>query len=183
MMRCGLLIALVVLSFWAAASAQKRVAEEFRGRVITKGGNQLRGILREVTDEYLYMDYINSRPYHRSEKIPLSVIRKVLVRPNRHNTLEGGILGGSLAAYLTIRSSTKNGFRSPVVYALNLALAVGGGAAIGAIIGRNIRPLLPRTIRPYGQTPEEAVKSLRLQLEPLSYANQTDILNRVPVEQ
>jgi hypothetical protein len=180
MIRCWLLTALVVVSFLSSASAQKLVAEEFRVRVVTKSGKPVRGILREVTDEYLYL--YHPRPSHRSEEIPLNAIRKVLVRSNRRNTIEGGILGGSLAAFLTIRSSKRNGFRSPVVYALNLAIAVGSGAGIGAIIGRNIRPLTPRTIRSYGQTPEEAAKSLRLQLEPLTYANQTEILNRVPRE-
>ncbi|MDB5243164.1 MAG: hypothetical protein JWP57_3789 [Spirosoma sp.] len=182
MMHCWLLSGLVVLSFLATASAQKFTAEEFRVRVVTKCGKQTRGILHEVTDEYLYLDYINPKRNGYSERIPLSIIRKVLVRSNRKNTLEGGILGGGLAAFLTIRSSKKNGFHSPVVYALNLTIAVGGGAAIGAIIGRNIRPLTPRRIRPYGQTPEEAARSLRLQLEPLAYANQTNILNRIPRE-
>lgn len=182
MMRCWLLTALVVLSFLATASAQKFAVEEFRVRVVTKGGKQTRGILHEVTDEYVYLDYINPRPDHYREKISLGVIRKVLVRSNRRYTLEGGLLGTGLAGFLTIRSSQKNGFRSPVVYALNLALALGGGAAIGAIIGRNVRPITPRTIRPYGQTPEEATKSLRLQLEPLAYANQINILNRIPRE-
>lgn len=181
MMRRSLLTTLIMMSFSVATIAQELEVVEYRARVLTKGGNRLRGILEEVTGEYLYVDYLNSKSHHRSGKIPLTSIRKVVIRYNRRrSTLEGAIVGGGLAAFATIRSSKKNGFRSPVVYGLNLAIAVGAGAGIGALIGRNIGPAARKTIRPFGQTPDEAAESLRRQLKPFTYTYQNDVLNRVP---
>lgn len=171
----------ILMLLWSAATAQESAAEEYRVRVTTKSGNHIRGILNEVTDEYLYVGYLDSRPHHRSEKIPLRVIHKAVIRYKRSkHTLEGAVVGVGLAAFLTIQSSNRNGFRSPVVYGLNLVIAAGAGAAIGAIIGRNIGSISRRTIRPIGQTPDEAAESLRRQLKPFTYEYQNDILNRVP---
>lgn len=180
-MRSLLLIPLVLVSFSGTTGAQELKVAEYRARVLTKSGNRLRGILDEVTNEYLYVDHLNARSRHGNGKIPLATIRKVVIRYNqRKNTLEGAIVGGGLAGFLTIQSSKRNGFRSPVIYGLNLAIAVGGGAAIGALVGKNIGPISRRTIRPFGQTPDQSAESLRRQLEPFTYSYQNDVLNRVP---
>ena len=181
MLRYSVLTITLVLTGLSVTLAQKLAVEEYRVRVVTKGGNHVRGILDEVTNEYLYVAYMNSRPHHRSAKIPLALIRKVVIRYNRRkNTLEGAVVGGALVGFLTIRSSKKNGFRSPIVYGLNLAIAVGAGAGLGALIGSHIGPSSRRTIRPFGQTPDESTESLRRQLQPFTYGYQNDVLNRVP---
>ena len=181
MLRYLVLAVTLVLSCCASIAAQKFSVETYKARVVTQGGNRFRGVLDDVADGYLYIDYTNSRPHHRSEKILLVLIRKVTIRYNRRkSTLEGAIVGGGLAGFFTIRSSKKNGFRSPIVYGLNLVIAVGGGAAIGALIGRNIGPLTRKTIQPFGQTPDEMAESLRRQLKPFTFEYQNDVLNRVP---
>lgn len=171
----------LVLLLSCSALAQKRPVETYKARVVTIGGNRLRGILDDVTDQYLFLDYEGAGRRGLPDRIPLTQIRKVVIRHNqRRNTIEGAIVGGGLAAFATIRSSKKNGFRSSVVYGLNLAMAVGAGAGIGALIGRNIGPIARKTIRPFGQTPDETDESLRRQLKPFTYSHQSDILNRVP---
>lgn len=181
MLRYSVFTLTLLLSCSKLAVAQKRPVETYKARVVTIGGNRFRGVLDDVTDQYLYLDYEGAGRRGLTDRIPLTQIRKVAIRYNRRrNTLEGTIVGGGLAAFLTIRSSKKNGFRSPVLYSLNLAIAVGGGAGIGALIGRNIGPTSRKTIRSFGQTPDEAAESLRRQLEPFTYTYQNDVLNRVP---
>ena len=181
MLRFPVLMAMLILSCLSVTLAQKLAVEEYRVRVVTQGGNRFRGMLDDITDQYLYVEYANSIPHNRSAKIPLTLIRKVTIRYNRRkHTFEGALIGGGLAGFFTIRSSNKNGFRSPVVYGLNLAVAVGGGAGIGALIGRKIGPISRKTIRPFGRTPDEMAESLRRQLTPFTYEYQNDVLNRVP---
>lgn len=171
----------IMLLLSCSALAQKRQVETYKARVVTIGGSRFRGVLDDVTDRYLFLDYEGAGRRGLTDQIPLNQIRKVIIRHDqRKNTIEGAIVGGGLAAFATIRSSKKNGFSSPVVYGLNLAIAVGAGAGIGALIGRNIGPITRKTIRPFGQTPDEAAESLRRQLEPFTYSHQSDILNRVP---
>ena len=107
----SLLTVSVGLLFSANTVAQDLATGEFRARVTTKGGNHIRGILEEVTDEHLYVDHMNSGSHHGIEKIPLTVISKVALRSNRRrHTLEGAVVGGGLASFVTIQSSKKMGF-------------------------------------------------------------------------
>ena len=181
MLRYPVLIVTLILSCSATVAAQKFSVETYRVRVVTQGGNRFRGVLNDVTDQHLYVEHAHPIPQNRNAKIPLALIRKVTIRYNRRkSTLEGAIIGGGLAGFATIRSSKKNGFRSPVVYGLNLAIVVGAGAGIGALIGRNIGPISRKTIRPFGPTPDEMAESLRRQLAPFTFEYQNDVLNRVP---
>ena len=181
MLRYPVMMVTLILSCSTIVAAQKFSVETYKVRVVTQGGNRFRGVLDDVTDQYLYVEHAHSMPHNRSAKIPLTLIRKVTIRYNRRkHTLEGALVGGGVAGFFTIRSSKKNGFRSPVVYGLNLAVAVGGGAGIGALIGRKIGPISRKTIRPFGRTPDEAAESLRRQLTPFTYEYQNDVLNRVP---
>ncbi|GAB3642291.1 hypothetical protein [Spirosoma arcticum] len=181
MLRCPVLIVTLILSCSATVAAQKFSVETYKVRIVTQAGNRFSGVLDDVTDQYLYVEHANPIPQNRTARFPLAGIRKVTVRYNRRkSTLEGAIIGGGLAGFATIRSSKKNGFRSPIVYGLNLAIVVGAGAGIGALIGRKIGPISRRMIRPFGQTPNERAESLRRQLQPFTYEYQNDVLNRVP---
>ena len=179
-LRHSLLAALLFFPCAAATVAQQPAVEEFRVRVITNDGHHVHGILDDVTDQHLYVDCVNARSYHRSEKIPLTAIRRAIIRSNRRKTLEGPLVGAAITSFLSIDSGRKNGFRSPVIFGLNVVLAAAVGAAAGALVGRAIRLTGHKTIRPFGRTPEEIANSLRLQLEPFSLANQNTILNRMP---
>ena len=180
MLRHSLLTVLLLFACSAVTIAQTSAVEEYRVRVVTNEGNTTHGILDDVTDQYLYVNYVNARAYHRSEKIPLTAIRKVVVRSNKRKTIEGAVVGAGIVSFLSVESAKKNGFRSPVIFGLNVVLAAAVGAAAGALVGRAIRPVGHKTIRPYGRTPDEIANSLRLQLEPFSLANQNNILNRMP---
>lgn len=90
-------------------------------------------------------------------------------------------MGGGLAAFLIIRSSQRNGFRSPILYGVNLVMGAGAGAAAGALVGHSIGSVSAKTIRPFrNETDAGSNESLRRQLEPFTYSYQNDVLNRVP---
>jgi hypothetical protein len=176
-----LFIFTALLFRYTPLSGQPRSIENVRAHIITNGGNHLRGTLNDVSNEYLYVEPTGPRLSYRLERIPLSAIRKVVVRfKRRTSTVEGAVVGGGLLAFITIRSSQRNPFRSPVLFGINLAASTAVGAAGGALLGSAIGPRTRKTIRPFGQTTEQSVEQLRRQLEPFTYTYQSDILNRIP---
>lgn len=178
MLRRSAFIAILLLFGYVRAAAQDQSVESYDVRVSTQNGKRFRGVLYAVQEQDLYLD---SKQSNRQYRIPLALVRKVVIRyKRRRSTIEGALVGGGLLAFLTIRSSRKNPFRSPALYGVNLLLSTASGAAAGAIIGRNIGPQARKTIRPFGQTPDQLIESLRGQLDPFTYIHQSDILNRVP---
>lgn len=179
MLRHSAFLAILLLFGYVRAAAQEQSVESYDVRVSTQTGKRFHGILYAVQEHDLYLD---DKHTNRQYRIPLTLIRKVVIRyKRRRSTLEGGVVGGSLLAFLAIRSSRQNPFRSPALFGVNLLFATAAGAATGALIGRNIGPQARKTIRPFGQTPEQIAESLRGQLDPFTYTRQNDVLNRVPL--
>ena len=164
-----------------AACAQALMLERYQVRVVTKDGVRFKGILNEVTDNDLYIDYPNQGSYYRSEQIPLADIRKLFIRrENKKNRLiTGAIIGGLIAGFLANESLQKYQPRSSVTYGLNLTFAAAGGAAIGVVLSSVIGNVSrSRVIRPLDPTHPEL--SLQHQLEPYSLRYQQDIMNNLP---
>jgi hypothetical protein len=171
-------VMLLLLVGCTSTNGQRQPTETYVAKVSMLNGKRFLGTLYAVQEHDLYLDDIHS---NRQYRIPLTLIRKVVIRyKRRRSTLEGGVVGGGLLAFLTIRSSRQNPFRSPALSSVNLLFATAAGAAAGALIGRNIGPQTRKTIRPFGQTPEQLAESLRGQLDPFTYSRQSDELNRVP---
>ena len=106
----------------------------------------------------------------------------MIIRQNRRrNTLEGAVVGAGLTSFLIVQSSKRSGFRSPVLYGLNLLMGAAAGAAAGALVGHSIGSVSARIIRPLGRGSTETInESLRRQLTPFTYTYRNDVLNRVP---
>ncbi len=180
MLPYSLLATWIFLSGSMAAFAQKSAIEVYRVRIVTREGRNVHGVLDTVTDHDLSVNDLNSRQRHRQTRIALTNISKVVIRSDRRHTLEGALVGGAVFAFLSLESGRKTPFRSPILFGINVALTTAVGAGAGALIGKNVRPVGHRTVRPLGQTPDEAVENMRRQLEPFSYSRQNDILNQVP---
>lgn len=179
-MKCGLLVLLFSVGSLVAVVGQSPAIELYRVKVVTVAGNRLRGILDDVSaSELLIGDDDHDR--RLGEAVSLSSVRKVILKRNsrRKSAIQGAIIGGLVTGYLVVRSSKKNGFRSPVVYGINLVIATGGGVAAGAVLGYGIGPVSRRVIRPTGRDPDQAVENLRRQLDPFTYSYQNDVLNRI----
>jgi hypothetical protein len=179
-MLCRSTFAVVLILFCCVpAMAQDQSVEFYDVRVSTQNGKHLRGVLYDVTERDILL---NNQQSGMKYIIPLTLVRKVVVRfKRRKSTLEGAIVGGGLLAFFTIRSSKENPFRSSVLYGVNLLAATAAGAAAGGLLGSAIGPQNRRTIRPFGQTRERIIESLRGQLEPFTFSHQSDVLNRVPL--
>lgn len=171
-------VMILLLVGYTGANGQNQSVETYEAKVNLLNGKRFYGRLYTVQEQDLYLDDKHSNKQYR---LPLTLIRKVVIRfKRRRSTLEGGVVGGSLLAFLAIRSARKNPFRSPALFGVNLLFATAAGAAAGALIGRNIGPQARKTIRPFGQTPDQIAESLRGQLDPFTYTRQSDVLNRVP---
>lgn len=184
MIRQLVLTVLLILSGCAVGVAQS--IEIYKVKVVTKDGSRVRGTLDDVSETHVAIgDNDQAAPWFRRSggKVPLSDVLKVVLRrqSKRRATIQGGIVGGLITGFAVVQSTEKNGFRSPVVYVLNLVMAAGGGAAAGAIVGHGIGSVSARTIRPFRSgTVENVSESLRRQLDPFTYSYQSDVLNRVP---
>ncbi|QJW88273.1 hypothetical protein HNV11_02215 [Spirosoma taeanense] len=180
-MRPVVFIWLFLLTAVTAALAQKPSVEVYKVKVVMQGGPRLRGTLADVSETDVTINGEGTGWYQPTRNIPLSGVKKVVLRRrNRQRSpVQGAILGGLLLGYTVVRSSQKNGFRSPVLYGLNLTLAVAGGAGLGAVLGNHLGPNSRKVIRPRGRDGEQVSENLRRQLEPFTYAYQLDVLNRV----
>lgn len=180
-MPCSLALT-VILTLYGCVVVVAQSIEVYKAKIVTTDGRRIRGTLDDVTDQYLYVNRANASYYRRREEISLAKIRKVIIRQNRRrNTLEGAVVGAGLTSFLLIQSSKKSGFRSPVLYGLNLIMGATAGAAAGALIGHSIGSVSARVIRPLGRGSAETVnESLRRQLQPFTYSYQNDLLNRLP---
>jgi hypothetical protein len=171
------LIALIMRLFSIETFAQEPLVEEYRVRIVTKEGNRFRGVLDEVTDSQLYVE---TRPQHWRRRIPLSAVRKVVIRRENKKTvlITGAVIGALIVGFISNESLRQNPARSPVAYGLTLAFASAGGATAGLILSSAIGNVSSRVIRPLDPANPEG--SLRRQLEPFSVEYQQDLLNRLP---
>ena len=179
------LVLTVVLALFGSVIAVAQSIEVYKVKVVTKDGSRVRGTLDNVSETYVAIgDNDQAAPWFRRSggKVPLSDVVKVVLRRHskRKSTIQGGIIGGLITGFVVVQSTKKSGFRSPVLYGINLAMAVGGGAAVGAIVGHSVGSVSAKTIRPFRNgTVENVNESLRRQLDPFTYSYQNDVLNRV----
>ena len=175
----------VVLILACAATAVAQSVEVYTVKVVTKEGRRIRGTLDDVSETHVAVgDNDVAAPWfrHSGNKVLLSDVRKVVIRrqSKRRVTVQGAIVGGLLTGFVVVQSAKKSGFRSPVLYGLNLVLAAAGGAAAGALVSHSIGSVSAKTIRPLGRgNVEDVNERLRRQLEPFTYSHQNDVLNRV----
>lgn len=179
-MKQELLFVLLVLTGFRLA-AQPISAELYRVRVVTVDGKGMRGVLYDVSESHVHLVEDDKGVQYDDRLIPLADVKRVVIRRQSPGgaTITGAILGGLATGFLVVQSSRKNLFRSPVLYGLNLSLAVGAGAAGGALIGHKVGNTTRRVIRPVGREYPAATESLRRQLEPFSYSYQRGVLNRL----
>lgn len=175
------LVLTVGLALSVSAVAVAQAVEAYKVKIVTAGGNRFRGTLDDVSDEYIYLDHEGVRKRDFIRRVPLTHVRKVVLRQQskRKSTIEGAIIGGLITGFVVVQSAKKSGFRSPVLYGVNLVMGAGGGAAAGALIGHSIGSVSAKTIRPFRSgTVENVNESLRRQLVPFTYTYQSDVLNR-----
>ena len=169
---------LLTLLLPIATFAQNPNVEIYQARVVMKGGERFRGTLADVTDEFIYLTNERGRRY--ADRIPLTLVRKVVVRrQNKNNVLiTGAIIGGLVTGYLSNESLQRNQTRSSITYGLTLTFAVAGGAAAGLLLSSAIGNITSKTIRPLGSVSPEI--NLFRQLEPFSIHYQQELFNRLP---
>ena len=176
------LVLTVSLIFSGLALVAAQSIEIYKVKVVTQEGNRYRGVLKDVTDYYLYLDYdeISGRDF--ISRIPLTHIRKVVIRRNNEKdaALTGAIVGGIAVGYLANKSIRKSPPSGPFLYGVLVTFSAAAGATGGAVVGSAFGKLKSRIVRPFGQTPDQATENLRRQLEPFTYSYQSDVLNRVP---
>lgn len=186
-MTCKLLILFLLIVSIGHSMAQSVVL--YKVKIVTVHGNRFRGILDDVSETHVSIGHNDqAAPWfrHSGGTVALADVRKVIVRKQsrRRPTMHGAIAGGLLTGLTAVLSSHQHGFRSPVLYGLNLVMATAGGAVPGALIGRSIGSLSQKTIRPrrrsrYSEFADDSTESLRRQLAPFTYSYQSDVLNRV----
>ncbi len=179
-MKVLLLIGIILLSSATTLTAQS--AEVYTATVVTRDGHRTRGLLKEVNKTNVIIGDYTDAPSGLDDIIALSDIRKVVLRrtSRRRATVRGAVAGSIVVGLLTVESSQKNGFRSPVVYGVTLASALVGGALAGALAGNGIRSLFKKTIVPRTRNaPDEIDLNLRRELEPYTFLYQQTILDRV----
>lgn len=149
-------------------------------RVITKGGNRFRGVLNDVTDDYLYIEPANPKPRQRYEYIPLAAVRKVVIRRSNKKAarLTGAILGGLVIGFVANESLKKYPVRSSVSYGVTLTAAAAAGAGAGLLLGSVMGNASNRVVRPLD--PDNPEITLQRQLEPFSLRYQNEIINYRP---
>ncbi|MFD2571697.1 hypothetical protein ACFSUS_13715 [Spirosoma soli] len=182
-MRYYALVLLFALVPAYTLQAQKAQVDIYKIKVVTVVGNRLYGTLEAVSENDLIINTAdNRRSGNRLNRLKLSSVKRIVLRrrSGQKSAVQGAIVGGLAIGYVVVNSTPKNPFRSPVLYGVNLALAVAGGAAGGAILGNSISSSLSRkVIRPHNRDREDANEHLRRQLEPFTYSYQIDVLNRI----
>jgi len=179
-MKVLLLLGVVLLS--SATTLPGQSVEIYTATVVTLDGQRARGLLKEVSETTIIIGDYTDAPSGLDDVIALSGIRKVVLRRTnqRRATIRGAVAGGIVIGLLTVESSRKSGFRSPVVYGITLASAIVGGALAGALAGNGIRSLFKKTVRPRTRnTTYESNQNLRRELEPYTFLYQQTILDRV----
>lgn len=184
MLRHLVFVVFLIVSGCAIGVAQS--IEVYKATVVTKDGHRIRGTLDDVSETYVAIgDNDLAAPWYRRSggKVFLSDVRKVIIRraSKRRATVQGAIIGGLLTGFLVVESARKSGFRSPILYGVNLVMSAAAGAAAGALIGHSIGSVSAKTIRSFRHgTVEDSTENLRRQLDPFTYSYQSDVLNRMP---
>ena len=182
--KCSILAFGLVYLVVIRLSAQSLSVELYQVRVVTLAGNRLRGVLDAVSNTHLYIreeSQVAPEFHHAGAGVPLASVRKIVIRRLSRNraTFTGAIIGGIITGAVVVQTTRKSPFRSPVLYGVNLTLAVGGGAVAGGLLGHTIGNTSRRVIRPTGRNPEIAIENLRRQIEPFTYRYQQTILKRI----
>ncbi len=175
-----LLTGMVLLS--SATTLRAQSAEVYTATVVTRDGHRTRGLLKEVNETDVIVGDYRDAPSGLDDIVALSDISKVVLRRTnqRRATVRGAVAGGIVVGLLTVESSQRNGFRSPVVYGVTLASALVGGALAGALAGNGIRSLFKKTVRPRSRNAsDDSDRNLRRELEPYTLLYQQTILDRV----
>ncbi len=180
LLRLRYLILITGLTLAFPAVAQKPAVKEYRVRVVTKEGIRLRGILDEVTDTHLRIAYTSSRYYQQDEWIPLTAIRKVVVRRTNKAAwrITGAIVGSAVAGLVANESLQKKRTGNPITYIVTLTMASVGGATTGLILSGVLVNLSRRVIRPLDSS--NPAINLQRQLEPFSIHYQQNARNPLP---
>ncbi len=157
--------------------AQKPTVDAYRIKVVTKDGYRFRGTFSDIDNSFIYLSFGR---YSQEDRIPLTSIRKVVIRRNNKKSvlISGAIVGGLLSGYLANESIKTSPTRSPVAHGVTVAFAAVGGAASGLLLGSVIGSISSRVIRPLNLVNPDV--SLFRQLEPFSLRYQQDIINRLP---
>lgn len=176
----------VVLALVVPVIAVAQSIEVYKVKIVAKDGSRFRGTLDDVSETHVAIgDNDQAAPWFRRSggKVPLSDIRKIVLRrqSRRKTTIEGAVIGGLITGFVVVQSAERSGFRSRVLYGLNLLMGAAGGAAVGALIGHSIGSVSAKTIRPLKRgSVDDISENLRRQLDPFTYSYQSDVLNRVP---
>ena len=180
------LVLTTVLALFVPVTTVAQSVEVYKVSVVTKAGNRIRGPLDDVSKTHLYVGYNDpAAPWFRrsGDEVALSSIRKVVIRrqSKRRATIQGAIVGGLITGFVVVQSAERSGFRSQVLYGLNLLMGAAGGAAAGALVGHSIGSVSAKTVRPLKRgSVDDISENLRRQLDPFTYSHQSDVLNRVP---
>lgn len=171
-----------LILFASASTVLAQTVELYTATVVAQDGHRLRGILAGVSTTEVFIGDQPDTRLDQCESVALSAVRKVVLRRTKHRraAVRGAVVGGIGIGLLTLESSQKNGFRSPVVYGVTLASAVVGGALAGALVGNSIGPLFSKTIRPRPRSsPDETIRGISQELRPYSVDYQQTILDRL----
>lgn len=167
----GQLLILLLLILTLPAVGQRNQQPIFRAIVHLKDGGRVSGVLDDVGDGVIeFVPYERTYYRHveiRSAMVPLSDVDWiVLKRADKRQAIRTGIVvGGLLGGYLAYQSTQKNGFRSPILGAVSIALSAGSVGMAGALVGSLVGGANRRTIRPFGDNPTE---NLERQLRPFT---------------
>ncbi|WP_345240730.1 hypothetical protein [Nibrella saemangeumensis] len=171
-------------SYKVTIPPSRRAADLYRVKITTLAGRRVVGYLYDLNNsQVLYTrDNPNKENLINVMVLDIRLARRVSLYPQSGwfaGPLEGAVIGGIGLGYLAFQSIQKSPPRSPVAYGLNLVLAVGGGAGLGAVAGSGIQQL---TARPLFRSvvQEGKINELMEQLRPYSYRYQTEVIERIP---
>ncbi|MBO0950550.1 hypothetical protein [Fibrella forsythiae] len=151
-------------------------------KVVLQNGERCRGTLGRLTDQILDVENdpeLFFFPY-AGQLVKLSDIKRAVIRPSRRRSarIKGAIVGGLAGLYVGIVHAPLGTFRSSALFSVNLALVTGAGAAAGGLAGHLIGNTKRVVIHAAGSDPVTRERQMYLQLEPYSYENQQDMLDR-----
>lgn len=168
----GQLLILLLLALSSPAVSQSFQRPSFRAIVHLKDGGRISGVLDDVgagVIEFVPYEQIYVRHVAlESASLPLDQVERVILkRTDKRQAIRTGIIvGGLLGGYLAYQDNQKNGFRSPALAVVSIALSAGAVGMTGALVGSLLGGSTRRTIRPMDS--DNPIESLERQLRPFT---------------
>ena len=166
-------LVLLLITQVTALQAQQPAVELYRVRVITINGDHMRGTLEDIDSSFVYIGG------HGGDYVPLSMIRKVILRRNNKKRVQvvGATLGAIAGGYLANEGLRKNPTRSIALHGVTVSFSAIGGAIVGLLTGSVVGNVNSRVIRP--SSGSNSTISIYRELKPFSRRYQREMIDHL----